>query len=79
MYDYFRVTGARYTVLDSADLFSVILHDDNVQEFDARWGGQGDGMSPTGGEGLARVPNLRVCKHLLPLGEVAQAGGEGRK
>ena len=37
IYDYFRVTGAHDTVLDYADLFSVILHDDNVQEFDTRW------------------------------------------
>ena len=35
--DYFRVTGAHDTVLDNADLFSVTLHDDNVQEFDTRW------------------------------------------
>ena len=35
--DYFRVTGAHDTVLDYADLFWVILHDDNVQEFDTRW------------------------------------------
>ena len=37
IYDYFRVTGAHDTVLDSADLFSVTLHDDNIQEFDTRW------------------------------------------
>ena len=36
IYDYFRVTGAHDTVLDYADLFSVTLHDDNVQEFDTR-------------------------------------------
>ena len=36
-YDYFQVAGAHDTVLDYADLFSVILHDDNVQEFDSRW------------------------------------------
>ena len=36
-YDYFRVTGAHDTVLDYADLFSVTLRDDNVQEFDTRW------------------------------------------
>ena len=36
-YDYFRVTGAHDTVLDYADLFSVTLHDDNIQEFDTRW------------------------------------------
>ena len=35
--DYFRITGAHGTVLDEADLFSVTLHDDNIQEFDTRW------------------------------------------
>ena len=37
IYDYFRVTGAHDTVLDYADLFSVTLHIDNVQEIDTRW------------------------------------------
>ena len=37
IYDYFRVTGAHDTVLDYADLLSVTLHDDNIQEFDTRW------------------------------------------
>ena len=37
IYDYFRVTGAHDTVLDFADLLSVTLHDDNIQEFDTRW------------------------------------------
>ena len=35
--DYFRVTGAHDTVLDYTDLFSVTLHDDNIQEFDKGW------------------------------------------
>ena len=37
IYDRFRVTGAHGTVLGYADLFSVTLHDDNIQEFDTRW------------------------------------------
>ena len=37
IHDYFPVTGAHDTVLDSADLFSVTLRDDNVQEFDKIW------------------------------------------
>ena len=37
IFDYFRVTGAHHTVLDYADLFSVTLHDDNVQDFVTRW------------------------------------------
>ena len=37
IYDNFRVTGAHDTVLDYADLFSVALHDDNIQELDTTW------------------------------------------
>ena len=37
IYDSFRVIGADDTVLDYADLFSVTLRNDNVQEFDTRW------------------------------------------
>ena len=37
IYDYFRVTGAHDTVLDYADLFTITLRNDNVQEFDTRW------------------------------------------
>ena len=37
IYGYIRVTGAHDTLLDCADLFSLTLHDDNIQEFDTRW------------------------------------------
>ena len=37
IYDYFRVTGGHHTVLDCADLFSITLRDDNIQEFETRW------------------------------------------
>ena len=37
IHHYFRVTGAHDTVLEYADLYSVTLHDDNVQDFDTRW------------------------------------------
>ena len=37
IYDYFRVTGAHDTVLDCADLFSITLRNDDVQEFDTRF------------------------------------------
>ena len=37
IYDYFRVTGAHDTVSDYADLFSVTLRHDNIQEFDTKW------------------------------------------
>ena len=35
--EYFRVTGAHDTVLDYADVFSITLCNDDVQEFDTRW------------------------------------------
>ena len=34
IYEYFRVTSAHDTVLDYADLFTITLRNDNVQEFD---------------------------------------------
>ena len=37
IYDCFRVTGVNYSVLDYADLFTVALRNDNIQEFDTRW------------------------------------------
>ena len=37
IYDCFRVTGAHDTVLDNADLFSITLRDENVEDFDMRW------------------------------------------
>ena len=36
--EYFRVTGVHDTVLDYADLFSITLRNDDVLEFDTRWG-----------------------------------------
>ena len=38
IYVYFRVTGAHDTVLNFADLFTITLRNDDVQEFDTRWG-----------------------------------------
>ena len=37
IYDCFRVTGAHDTVLDNADLFSITLRDDDVDNIDMRW------------------------------------------
>ena len=37
IFDYFRVTGAHDTVLDDANLFSITLGNDTVQDFDTRW------------------------------------------
>ena len=39
IYEYFRVTGAHDTVLDYADLFTLALRNDDIQEFDSKWDG----------------------------------------
>ena len=37
IYENFRVTGVRDIVLDYADLFTLTLQNDDVQDFDTRW------------------------------------------
>ena len=36
-YEYFRVTGANDSVENYADLFAVVLRNDDIQEFDSKW------------------------------------------
>ena len=37
--EYFRVTGANDSVENYADLFSIVLRNDDIQEFDSKWDG----------------------------------------
>ena len=37
IYEYFRVTGANGSVENNADLFTIVLRNDDVQEFDSKW------------------------------------------
>ena len=39
IYEYFRVIGANYSVENYADLFSMALRNDDIQEFDSKWDG----------------------------------------
>ena len=39
IYEYFRVTGANDSVENYADLFRVVLRNDDIQEFDSKWDG----------------------------------------
>ena len=39
IYDYFRVTGANDSVENYADLFTIGLRNDGIQEFDSKWDG----------------------------------------
>ena len=37
IYEYFRVTGANDSVENYVDLFTVVLRNDDIQEFDSKW------------------------------------------
>ena len=37
IYEYFRVTGANNSVENYADLFTFVLRNDDIQEFDSKW------------------------------------------
>ena len=39
IYEYFRVTGANDPVESYADLFTIVLRNDDIQEFDSKWDG----------------------------------------
>ena len=39
IYEYFPVTGANDSVEIHADLFTVVLRNDDIQEFDSKWNG----------------------------------------
>ena len=40
IYEYFRVTGANDSVENFADLFTISLRNDDIQEFDSTWDGK---------------------------------------
>ena len=39
IYEYFRVTGANDSVENYADLFTIAVRNDDIQEFDSKWDG----------------------------------------
>ena len=39
IYEYFRVTGANDSVENYADLFTIAIRNDDIQEFDSKWDG----------------------------------------
>ena len=39
IYEYFRVTGANDSVENYADLFTISLRNDDIQEFESKWDG----------------------------------------
>ena len=64
IYEYFRVTGANDSVENYADLFTIALRNDNIQEFDTHWDEILLSMTQIPSddilEGLYKIKNTRV-------------------
>ena len=39
IYDHFRVTGSHDSVENYTDLFTIVLRNDDIQDFDSKWDG----------------------------------------
>ena len=61
IHEYFRVTGANDSVENYADLFTIALRNDAIQEFDSKWDGILFSMTKIPSDDiLERLDKLRV-------------------
>ena len=60
IYEYFRVTGANDSVENYADLFTIVLQNDDIQEFDSKW----DGILLS----MTKIPHDDILEGLYKLG-----------
>ena len=59
IHEYFRVTGANDSVENFADLFTFVLRNDDIQEFDSKW----DGILLS----LTKIPSDDILEGLYKL------------
>ena len=59
IYEYFRVTGANDSVENHADLFTISLRNDDIQESDSKW----DGISLS----MTKIPSDDILEGLYKL------------
>ena len=59
IYDHFRVTGANDSVENYADLFTIGLRNDDIQEFDSKW----DGILLS----MTKIPSDDILEELYKL------------
>ena len=59
IYDYFRVTGSHESVENYTDLFTIILRNDDIQEFDSKW----DGILLS----MTKIPHDEILEGLYKL------------
>ena len=66
IYDHFRVTGTHDSVENYTDLFTIVLRNDDIQEFDSKWDGILLSMTkiPLDEilEGIVHIKNTRVSE-----------------
>ena len=82
IYDYFRVTGANNSVENYADLFAIVLRNDDVREFDSKWDGNLLSMTKIPSddilEGLYKL-RIRVSEKLKTVLELYDLGTHQKK
>ena len=70
IYEYFRVTGANDSVENYADLITIGLRNDDIQEFDSKWDGILLSLTkiPTWWHlgRIVQIKNTRVVRHSRP-------------
>ena len=59
IYEYFQVTGANDSVENYADLFTIALRNDDIQEFDSKW----DGILLS----MTKIPSDEILEGLYKL------------
>ena len=59
IYEYFRVTGANDSVENYADLFTIVLRNGDIQEFDSKW----DGVLSS----MTKIPSDDILEGLYKL------------
>ena len=74
-YEHFRVTGANDSVVNYADLFTIALRNDDIQEFDSKWDEILSSMTqiPTD-DILEKLYNLRIRESEKSVAILAQVG-----
>ena len=70
IYDHFRVTGSHDSVENYTDLFTIVLRNDDIQEFDSKW--DGNLLSMT------KIPHDDILEGLYKLRIVKNQGTKQR-
>ena len=73
IYEYFRVTGANDSVENYVDLFTIVVRNDDIQEFDSKWDGIPLSMTKIPSDDILEVLyklRIRECEKLKTVLEL---------